>query len=59
MKLHLGCGKRNFPGWVHVDLVDLPHIDYQNSVDDLSMFDDQSCDVIYSSHTLGILIATK
>ena len=52
MKLHLGCGKRNFPGWVHVDLVDLPHIDYQNSVDDLSMFDDQSCDVIYSSHTL-------
>jgi predicted SAM-dependent methyltransferase len=52
MKLHLGCGKRNFPGWVNVDLVDLPHIDYQNSLDDLSMFEDNSCDLIYSSHTL-------
>ena len=52
MKLHLGCGKRDFPGWVNVDLVDLPHIDYQTSVDDLSMFEDNSCDVIYSSHTL-------
>ena len=38
-------------GWVHVDLVDLPHIDYQNSVDDLSMFDDQSCDTLQLAHS--------
>ena len=52
MKLHLGCGKRNFPGWTNVDLMDLPHIHFNSSVDDLTMFDTCSADIIYSSHTL-------
>ena len=52
MKLHLGCGKRNFQGWVNVDLADFPHVHYKSSVDDLSMFEDRIADIIYSSHTL-------
>jgi len=50
MMLHLGCGKRYIQGFIHVDLADWPHIDYRNSVDDLSMFEDSSADLIYSSH---------
>ncbi|MDB4085530.1 methyltransferase domain-containing protein [Amylibacter sp.] len=52
MKLHLGCGKRDFEGWVNVDLADYPHIQHISSVNDLSMFEDNSADIIYSSHTL-------
>ena len=51
MKLHLGCGKRNFgPAWVHVDYGDHPHV---TSHDIVSLpFEDNSCDVIYSSHVI-------
>jgi len=52
MKLHLGCGKRDFEGWINVDLADFPHVHHTSSVNDLSMFEDQSADIIYSSHTL-------
>jgi predicted SAM-dependent methyltransferase len=52
MKLHLGCGKRYIPGFIHVDLADYPHIDYKSNVSDLSMFADETVEVIYSSHTL-------
>lgn len=52
MKLHLGCGKRNFPGFINVDLADFPHIHHRCSVDDLSMFEDNSGDLIYASHVL-------
>ncbi len=52
MKIHLGCWHRYFPDWVHVDLCDLPHIDYRTSVDKLPMFEDQSADIIYASHVL-------
>lgn len=52
MKIHLGCWKRNLPGWTNVDLCDLPHIHFKRSIDDLSCFDDNSADIIYSSHSL-------
>ena len=52
MKLHLGCGKRDFEGWINVDLADFPHVHYKSSVDDLKMFKDNTADLIYSSHTL-------
>jgi len=51
MKLHLGCWHRNIPGFVNVDLCDMDHIDYKSSIDDLSMFDDDSASLIYSSHS--------
>lgn len=52
MKLHLGCWTRDIPGFINVDLVDLPHIHYKQGIDDLSVFEDGSADLIYSSHNL-------
>ena len=52
LQLHLGCGKRYIPGFVHIDLVDLPHIDHRCSIDKLPMFADDSVDLIYCSHAL-------
>jgi predicted SAM-dependent methyltransferase len=52
LKLHLGCWKRYIPGFVHVDLCDLPHIDYKHDVSSLPMFSDQTVDLIYASHVL-------
>jgi predicted SAM-dependent methyltransferase len=51
-KLHLGCGKRYLPGWVHIDLADFPHIDYRQDVADLSNFETGSVDEIYASDLL-------
>jgi len=50
--VHLGCGKRHIPGFIHVDLDEYSHIDYQSPINDLPMFDDNSVDLIYSSHAL-------
>ena len=52
IKLHLGCGKRYLPGYVHVDIDNFNHIDYQSTVDDLSMFKTNSVSEIYASHLL-------
>lgn len=52
IRLHLGCGKRYIPGFVHVDLDSFPHIDYQSDVAHLPMFQDESVSLIYSSHAL-------
>ena len=51
MNIHLGCWTRVIPGWINVDLCDLPHIHHKTSIDDLSMFEDNTCDLIYSSHS--------
>jgi predicted SAM-dependent methyltransferase len=51
LKLHLGCGKRFIPGFVHIDLADFPHIDYQHEIDSLPMFADNSVELIYCCHT--------
>jgi len=52
MKLHLGCGKRHIPGFVHIDAVDYPHIDHVTSIDNLSFISDGSVDLIYNCHVL-------
>jgi len=52
MKLHLGCGKRFIPGFAHVDAIEFPHVDHVTSIDDLSMFEDNSIDLIYCCHVL-------
>lgn len=51
MKLHLGCWHRFIPGFIHIDLCDMPHIDYKTSIDNLYMIEDESVDLIYSSHS--------
>mgnify|MGYP001318212254 CR=1 FL=1 len=51
MKLHLGCWHRYIPGFIHIDLCDFSHIDYKRSIDDLSIFKENSVTLIYSSHS--------
>lgn len=51
-KLHLGCGNKYIPGFIHIDLMDFEHIDHKRSIDDLSIFEDNSVDLIYACHVL-------
>jgi predicted SAM-dependent methyltransferase len=51
-RLHLGCGDRYIPGFVHVDIRPLPHVDVVAALDNLTMFADDSISLIYASHVL-------
>lgn len=52
MKLHLGCGKRHIPGFIHIDAIDFPHVDHVTSIDSLSFIADAGVDLIYNCHAL-------
>jgi predicted SAM-dependent methyltransferase len=52
VKLHLGCGPRCIPGFVHVDLGHYPHVDHVQDVRNLAIFADGSAELIYASHVL-------
>lgn len=52
INLHLGCGKRYIPGFIHIDLDDFPHIDYRHEISNLPMFKNKSVDLIYCCGTL-------
>lgn len=52
MRLHLGCGKRHIPGWIHIDAVEFPHIDHVAQIDSLPFIADKSVDMIYACHVL-------
>lgn len=52
INLNLGCWHRNIPGFVNIDLCDMPHIHHKTSIDKLPMFEDGTVDLIYSSHSL-------
>lgn len=52
LKLHLGCWHRDIPGFVNVDLCDLPHIHHRTSIDHLPMIENGSCELVYASHSL-------
>ena len=49
MKLHIGCGKRDFgEDWIHIDGNNYPHIKYHNITK--LPFSDDSVDIIYACH---------
>ncbi len=52
MKLHLGCGKRFIPGYIHIDAVEYPHIAHVTSIDNLSFIQSDTAEVIYNCHVL-------
>lgn len=58
MKLHLGCGPRNFGNdWIHIDGGDYSHL---NSHDITKLpFDDGSVHLIYSSHVIEYFDRTE
>jgi ubiquinone/menaquinone biosynthesis C-methylase UbiE len=52
IKLHLGCGKRHIPGFVHVDQVSFPHIDHVQDIRDLSNFPDGCASLVYACQVI-------
>ena len=53
VKLHLGCGKRDFGAdWFHIDNGDYSHLDYNIDVNILP-FDDDYANLIYASHIIA------
>jgi SAM-dependent methyltransferase len=52
-KLHLGCGNRHIPGFVHVDVSSFPHIDHVQDIRDLSNFPDASMELVYACQVLS------
>ncbi len=51
-KLHLGCGKKHLPGFFHIDLAPLPHIDHVGRVERLDFIDGEAVELIYACHVL-------
>jgi len=52
LRLHLGCGAIDYPGFVNIDGIDYRHVHYVQSLTKLTRFKDASVTFIYSSHTL-------
>lgn len=52
VRLHLGCGAIDHPGFVNIDGIDRPHVHYVQSLTHLGRFPDASVAFIYTSHTL-------
>ncbi len=52
VRLHIGCGKRHIPGFVHVDIQEFPHVDHVVQVQELSFAADGSVDLVYACHVL-------
>jgi predicted SAM-dependent methyltransferase len=51
MKLHIG-GEQPHPDWKIFDVYKRPEVDYVGNASDLSQFEDESIEAIYTSHVL-------
>ena len=52
LKLHIGCGKRFIPGFVHIDQVAFPHVDHVQDIRRLSNFLNNSASLIYACQVI-------
>jgi ubiquinone/menaquinone biosynthesis C-methylase UbiE len=52
VKLHIGCGKRYIPGFVHVDVTPHPHVDHVTDARQLTFAENESVDFVYAAHIL-------
>lgn len=52
VKLHVGCGSRYIPGFLHVDAQPHPHIDLVADAAHLDAIPDATVDLLYASHIL-------
>ena len=52
IKLHLGCGKRYIPGFVHIDAVELPHVDFVQDIRVLGNIKDESASLVYACQVI-------
>ena len=55
IKLHLGCGERYIPNWIHIDQVDMPHIEYVTEVNKL----DIGLEIEFQKGTVNIMTGKK
>ena len=51
-KLHLGCADKIIPGFINVDVRDLPGVDVVADARKLDMFENGSVDLMYACHIL-------
>jgi predicted SAM-dependent methyltransferase len=52
IRLHLGCGDIDYPGFVNIDARPQNHVHHVQRIDELSKFVDNSVTLIYGSHCL-------
>lgn len=52
VRLHLGCGKIDHPGFINIDAIPRRHVHYAQAVCRLRRFDDASVDLVYACHVL-------
>jgi predicted SAM-dependent methyltransferase len=52
LRLHLGCGPIDHPGFVNIDGIDRPHVHLVQSLKRLGRFKDGSVEFVYCSHAL-------
>jgi len=51
-KLEIGCGNKPTPGYTHLDIRDLPHVDIIDDAETLEKIEDESCDKILAVQVL-------
>jgi ubiquinone/menaquinone biosynthesis C-methylase UbiE len=52
LKLHVGCGKRFIPGFVHIDQAPFPHVDHLQDIRKLDKFEDGVAELIYACQVI-------
>jgi len=59
VRLHLGCGAIDAPGYINIDLRPTSNVHFVHDVAPLEMFADGSVNLIYASHVLAHLLVAE